>query len=112
MLFIFRYPLVWAAMNRSKNPNILGDRRSRHRRRLHARVWIDPGGTAAPIDCLVVDRSDSGAKLVELNGQQLPPVFEISFERHVPPQPARVVWRYGEMIGVSFKPSDADETPR
>ena len=89
-------------MNRSKDHFINSDRRTRHRRRIHARIWIDPGGTAAPIDCLVVDRSETGAKLVELNGQHLPPVFEVSFERHLPPLSARIVWRYGEMIDISF----------
>lgn len=94
-------------MKLSRESLYYGERRHRPRRRSHIRIWIDPGGTAVPIDCLVVDRSEIGAKLMEIGGIQLPPEFEIRFERAAKPLKAHIVWRYGEMIGVAFE----DEAP-
>ena len=93
-------------MYRSKDHLIAGDRRLRRRKHVHSRAWADPGGTAAPIDCLVVDRSEMGAKLVELSGHPLPETFEIRFERHLTPLKAKIIWRYGEMVGVAFQSTD------
>jgi hypothetical protein len=74
-----------------------------HRRaRSYARVWLDPGGYAAPIDCKVQDMCASGAKITPLSGQELPD----SFTLHLPSGPAAieatVVWRQGATVGVCW----------
>ena len=81
----------------------ISERRIAHRRKSHTRVWADPGGTSAPVDCLIIDRSDTGAKLMEMSGRPLPAQFALQVHGSRPTLPANVVWRFGTTVGVVFQ---------
>lgn len=56
---------------------------------------------AAPLDCIVTNVSDGGAR-IHLRGVDLPDVFPLQFADGGKPRDCRVVWRQGADIGVAF----------
>ncbi len=56
---------------------------------------------APPLDCLVTNVSDGGAR-IHLRGGDLPDVFALQFADSGKRRDCRVVWRQGGEIGVAF----------
>ncbi len=56
---------------------------------------------AAPLDCVVTNISDGGAR-IHLRSADLPDVFSMQFADGGKPRDCRVVWRQGGEIGVAF----------
>jgi hypothetical protein len=87
----------------------MAERRSSSRKRafLQGRLYFDHRRTS--IDCLVRDISHEGARLKFAHAPVTPEVFEL----HVPNRDetfrARVQWRTGEEIGVTF--DGAEDAP-
>ncbi len=86
----------------SRKPRSGEERRRRSRQKLHhMEAWGDPGGTATPMVCKVLDFSNDGAKLTIQCESGLPDLFfvRIGGVEHA----ARVVWRSGQRLGVEFQ---------
>jgi hypothetical protein len=75
--------------------NRLGER---HRVLSHAQIIS--GGVIA--NCIVRDLSESGARLGVSRKVRLPPQFGLLFARQGLEIRARVRWRHGDFVGVSF----------
>jgi hypothetical protein len=88
--------------------SIKGDRRIVSRQIVNAEIWADPGGTAAPIPCVVRNISTKGAKIALAAETELPDRFFLKVgqvSRH-----AKVIWRSRTLhVGVSFQEPDAFE---
>jgi hypothetical protein len=52
------------------------------------------------IDCLIIDISDDGAKILSLSGHPLPNVFVLQTESYRVLGEAHVVWRSDSAVGV------------
>jgi hypothetical protein len=76
------------------------NRRNKTRRAVRTRVWADPGGTAPVVDCMILDVSEGGAKVVGLNGAELPDTFRLQIDTASAVGEAEVVWRKGGAVGV------------
>ena len=61
---------------------------------------IISGGVIA--NCIIRDLSESGARLGVSRKVKLPPQFDLLFARHGLELRARVKWRRGDYVGVSF----------
>lgn len=76
------------------------NRRKKSRRAVRTRVWADPGGTAPVVDCMILDVSEDGAKIMGLNGAELPDTFRLQIDTAKAVGEAQVVWRKGGAVGV------------
>ena len=74
------------------------DRRQSARHDVHYLAQIDPGGSAAPLSCIISDISVGGAKLT-IGTQEVPEEFTLLFRRR-----CRVARRSDGQIGVQFIP--------
>src|SRR5579862_8363084 len=76
-----------------------------HRRKRRARTrhvaWIKTGADAKPIQCVLWDRSDAGARVAAPHANKLPQVFMLCCDKG-PNRLSRVVWRKGPLMGVQF----------
>ncbi len=83
------------------------ERRKAVRRRAYKGAKISFRGLRAAIDCVIRDRSDSGARLGVESPVGIPDKFELICA-DFPPAMCRVIWRKASQIGVEFiKPSSA-----
>ncbi len=76
----------------------------RPRKPSHTTAWLDLGDGTPPRPCMILEMSDSGAKL-SLAGASvdvLPDAFALLLARSGPKRPCRVVWRSQQEIGVGF----------
>jgi hypothetical protein len=79
------------------------ERRKQVRRKSNVRAWVDPGGTRPAIDCLVVEISKVGARLMEPLRHELPAFFTLKLRGSGQSIPARTKWRCGSIVGVHFQ---------
>jgi PilZ domain len=73
-------------------------RAERHRVLSHAQIIS--GGVIA--NCIVRDLSETGARLGVSRKVKPPPQFDLLFARHGLELRARIRWRRGDFVGVSF----------
>jgi hypothetical protein len=85
-------------------------REKRRRRRVRTRraAWIDVGGDAKPVRCVLWDVSESGARLAPAQADKLPDIFTLILDKTTAHR-CRVVWRKGPLVGVRFLLSAEDE---
>ena len=79
------------------------DRRRESRIPTRSRVWADPGGLAPVVDCMIVDLSNSGARIASVDGATIPDAFTIAVNRQNELGAAIVMWRVGNEVGVKFE---------
>jgi len=90
----------------SDENEVPSERRDKQRKATRIRGWADPGGVAAPSDCLILDLSPTGARLIPVDERRLPDQFTLLSDAHSPLGEARVVWRGDKMVGVTFEQQD------
>ncbi len=74
-------------------------------------AWLDLGGNAAPIPCVVWDLSEGGCRLAAPHAIKLPEVFALTMNAKADVRHSCcVVWQRGVYVGVKF--IDADEAER
>ena len=56
------------------------------------------------VDCVIRDRSETGARLRVLDADKVPAEFELLDKQTGETRPAHVRWRRGNEVGVSFTP--------
>ena len=78
------------------------NRRTKSRRAARTRAWADPGGVAPVVDCMIVDVSEGGAKVMGVNGAELPDTFRLQIDTASAVGDAEVVWRKGGAVGVKL----------
>jgi hypothetical protein len=83
-----------------------GDRRDNGRRRVYLGADIVIGAGFSPADCLLKKIKQSGAKIFA-NERIMPLCLALRVHKTGTQHNARIVWRRGQEIGVSFR---ADET--
>lgn len=85
-------------------------REKRRRRRVRTRraAWIDAGGDAKPVRCVLWDLSEGGARLAPAQASKLPDIFTLILDKTTAHR-ASVVWRKGPLVGVRFLLSAEDE---
>jgi hypothetical protein len=85
-------------------------REKRRRRRVRTRraAWIDVGGDAKPVRCVLWDLSEGGARLAPAQANKLPDSFTLILDKTTAHR-SRVVWRKGPLVGVRFLLSAEDE---
>jgi PilZ domain len=78
---------------------------SRHKSFLQGRVYFN--SRRSSVDCLVREISDNGARLKFSTAVVTPDVIEL----HIPSKDetfrAKLIWRVGDEVGVSFGPEEA-----
>ena len=76
------------------------------RRQLHKRpAWIKVGDGTTKIECLVLDVSPGGAKIVTDAAIDVRDSFVLALvPEHPMRQPCEVVWRRGKTYGIKFLP--------
>jgi hypothetical protein len=84
------------------------DARKAKRRKVHHAAWVplDPG--RQPVECVIRDMSDSGARL-ELSSpiRSLPLRFTLWLDKNGKVQrPCEIAWRRAYSVGVSFAARD------
>jgi hypothetical protein len=87
------------------------ERRSASRQKtfLQGRLFFDNG--RASVDCLIRDISEHGAKLRFSSAVATPDAVELHIPNKRESYQARVKWRNGEEIGVSFKQEEGAALP-
>ena len=68
--------------------------------RLEARIV--PNGDAPPLECVVRDLSETGARLVLCESGELPLEFDLEIPDEGARAPVRVVWTNGREVGAKF----------
>ena len=86
------------------------EKRSTARKRIARNGKIVFPNFAAILDCTMRDVSDTGAKLIALNGQGVPDRFGLVLITDQLMRDAKVVWRRGNEIGVEFEGDAVDLT--
>jgi hypothetical protein len=72
------------------------------RRIRHTSAWIISNGSAKS-ECVVMDISQSGAKVVSDGTASIPDRFELAFvQGDQKRQSCEVVWRQGKILGIKF----------
>ena len=84
------------------------ERRAKQRKPTRIRAWADPGGVAAPADCVIVDLSEGGARITAVGDRPLPETFTLVNEANGTLGAASVMWRTDNMVGVRFEKSGAN----
>jgi hypothetical protein len=77
------------------------NRRRKPRRTVFNRAYIYFHGVDACIDCLVLDLSESGARLAIESSLDIPDLFKL-VRKNLPTLHCQTVWREGKSIGVRF----------
>jgi hypothetical protein len=89
------------------------EQRKNKRKPVRCRAWVSTGKAAPPIDCMVFDISDSGARLELKPECDLPSAFILMFTANgKASRLCDVVWRDGSLIGVRFKNMTIEEAER
>ena len=84
--------------------------RQERRDKVDRPAWISVGDNQPLRKCIVVDISDSGAKLTVDDVDDLPEIFSLWLSRHGHPRyGCRIVWSGRNKIGVQF--SSGQEQP-
>jgi hypothetical protein len=85
-------------------------REKRRRRRMRTRraAWIDAGGNAKPVRCVLWDFSEGGARIAPAQASKLPDVFTLILDKATAHR-CSVVWRKGPLVGVRFLLTAEDE---
>ena len=83
------------------------ERRQKARRRVYLGAGIVIGSEFPPVDCLVKNLSQTGAKILA-NDRIMPLCFALHINKTGVQHDAAIVWRRGPEIGVSFR---ADQRP-
>jgi len=81
--------------------------RKKPRRQFHygASILTEPGKT--PLECMISDVSEGGARLVLDEGEELPPRFVLLLTKEGSARrTCRVIWRNGSNVGVAFTNGD------
>ena len=79
------------------------DQRVKIRRTLRVRGHVLRGDDTA-LACTLVDISETGARLLTKEGNELPDEFTVAFTPNgTPRRKCRVVWRSDEEVGVAFE---------
>ncbi|MCJ2035200.1 pilus assembly protein PilZ [Methylobacterium sp. J-068] len=60
------------------------------------------GASAAEIDCLVWDQSETGAQIEVEASATVPDAFTLSMTAYAKPRRCKVIWRRGRKIGITF----------
>ncbi|MBR1220529.1 PilZ domain-containing protein [Bradyrhizobium sp. U87765 SZCCT0131] len=81
---------------------MFGRKQRAPRRRIDREGWITMPGDFAARRCIVIDISDSGAKLQIDDPRFTRTQFELRLSRTDPGRRCRVTWRRGTQIGVAF----------
>jgi hypothetical protein len=84
------------------------EKRRRRRVRTRRAAWIDVGGDAKPLRCVLWDLSEGGARLAPAQANKLPDSFTLILDKTTAHR-CRVVWRKGPLVGVRFLLSAEDE---
>ena len=79
------------------------DRRSSRRWRTLLKAAIMSDRRSSPIECIVRDLSDTGARIYFANAAELPFEFELEVPNKGLRVEARVIWSRGANHGVKFK---------
>jgi hypothetical protein len=79
--------------------------RKEDRAEVSRQAWLDTGDGGPLLNCLLVDISESGAKLAFDEVDQIPETFSLRLSRFGHPRhQCRVVWRSSTALGVTFGP--------
>ncbi len=81
------------------------ERRTKQRKPARMRAWADPGGVAAPADCVIMDLSEGGARVAAVGDRPLPETFTLVNEANGKLGEASVMWRSENTVGVRFEKS-------
>lgn len=81
---------------------LFGRKQRALRRRINQQGWIALPGDFAARRCLVIDISDSGAKLQIDDPHFARSQFELRLSRTDAGRRCRVTWRRGSQVGVEF----------
>jgi len=77
--------------------------RQEPRNKIHQRAWISVGDGLPLRNCTVIDISDSGAKLILDDIDEMPLEFGLWLSRYGHPRySCRIVWSKQNTIGVRF----------
>ena len=79
------------------------DQRDKARKPTHIRAWADPGGASPPVDCVILDMSEDGARIVSVSGAPFPDTFTLQLSRNNELAKATVMWRTSDTVGVKFQ---------
>lgn len=82
-------------------PDDVKDRRGAPRVRVIQKGNIRFLDSGAGVTCVILDRSETGARLRPTDVLSCPDRFQLH-SPGVPPRPCEVVWRDGQKIGVQF----------
>jgi hypothetical protein len=86
----------------------MNEKRSLSRKPTFLKAQAISPGDRTPVDCLVCDISDGGARLQPVDGMDvttLPERFDLLLVKTGERRPVRVAWRGESEIGVAFDPS-------
>jgi PilZ domain len=78
---------------------------SRHKSFLQGRVYFN--NRRSSVDCLVREISDNGARLKFSTAVATPDVIELYIPSKEETFRAKLIWRVGDEVGVSFGPEEA-----
>ena len=79
------------------------ERRAHPRRKTRFKATIVHGEALATLPCLVVDLSDSGARIRTDLAHALPPAFHLIWHAERSVIEAEMIWHSGGELGVRFK---------
>ena len=83
-----------------KESNMTDERRKSPRQKAFLKGRINNG--LGDVDCLIRDLSATGAKLIFSGGITMPPVIDLHIPTKGQSMRAKVQWRHGDEMGVSF----------
>ena len=89
------------------------DQRRSMRHNIQYPAWIDLGDGTPLHDCMVLDVSDDGVRLMLAAPLALPKFFDLVFNREATRRrPCRLVWRLDNEIGLNYLgPLQYEPTP-
>ena len=79
-----------------------GNRRVEPRKRIARSATISQAGAPAPVPCIVLDISSSGARLDVHETAEVPRLFRLMMDLEGVERTCHVVWRTGNSLGVRF----------
>lgn len=77
------------------------DKRIAQRRLVGYRAHLKLNDSGTPVECVVRDISQTGARLIVTSPSELPDTFSLFLSKDVARQ-CRVVWRKEKQVGVNF----------
>ncbi len=79
------------------------EQRQSPRKTVNSPAWVNLGGGAPARDCLLVDISDTGARLELGTPAEMPPTFALLLSANGTVQrQCQIVWRSNSQVGVQF----------